>query len=57
MCSRTGGFGTQLAKTLVDDLVFNDARNAVTMVKYLNSSQLLRMRRAAAELTSSLRNA
>ncbi len=36
MCSRTGGFGMQLAKTLVDDLVFNDARNAVTMVKYLN---------------------
>lgn len=35
-CSRTDGFGMHLAKTLVDDLVFNDARNAVTIVKYLN---------------------
>ncbi len=35
-CSRTDGFGMQLAKTLVDDLVFNEARNAVTIVKYLN---------------------
>jgi CheY-like chemotaxis protein/anti-sigma regulatory factor (Ser/Thr protein kinase) len=34
--SRPNGFGIQLAKSLVDELVFNEARNEVAIVKYLN---------------------
>jgi anti-sigma regulatory factor (Ser/Thr protein kinase) len=33
---RPGGYGIQLAKSLVDDLVYNEAHNEVAMVKYLN---------------------
>jgi CheY-like chemotaxis protein len=36
MGSRAEGFGIRLAKSLVDELVFNEARNEVAMVKYLN---------------------
>ena len=34
--SRPEGFGMKLAKTLVDELVYNEAHNEVAMVKYLN---------------------
>jgi len=33
---RPGGFGILLAKSLVDELVYNEAHNEVVMVKYLN---------------------
>jgi CheY-like chemotaxis protein/anti-sigma regulatory factor (Ser/Thr protein kinase) len=33
---RHDGFGIQLAKSLVDELVFNESRNEIAMVKYLN---------------------
>jgi two-component system, OmpR family, response regulator len=33
---RPGGYGIQLAKSLVDELIYNEARNEVVMVKYLN---------------------
>ncbi len=33
---RPEGFGMQLAKTLVDELVYNESHNEVAMVKYLN---------------------
>ena len=33
---RPGGYGIQLAKSLVDELVYNEAHNEVVMVKYLN---------------------
>src|SRR4029077_7298175 len=33
---RPGGYGIQLVKSLVDELVYNEARNEVVMVKYLN---------------------
>jgi len=33
---RPGGYGIQLAKSLVDDLVYNEAHNEVAMIKYLN---------------------
>jgi CheY-like chemotaxis protein len=32
----SAGFGILLARTLVDELVFNESRNEVAMVKYLN---------------------
>jgi CheY-like chemotaxis protein len=34
--ARAEGFGIRLAKSLVDELVFNESRNEVTVVKYLN---------------------
>jgi CheY-like chemotaxis protein len=33
---RPGGYGIQLAKSLMDDLVYNEAHNEVAMIKYLN---------------------
>lgn len=33
---RPGGYGIQLAQSLVDELVYNEAHNEVVMVKYLN---------------------
>jgi CheY-like chemotaxis protein/anti-sigma regulatory factor (Ser/Thr protein kinase) len=33
---RPGGYGIQLVKSLVDELVYNEAHNEVVMVKYLN---------------------
>jgi CheY-like chemotaxis protein/anti-sigma regulatory factor (Ser/Thr protein kinase) len=33
---RPGGYGIELAKSLVDELVYNEAHNEVVMVKYLN---------------------
>lgn len=33
---RPGGFGILLAKSLVDEVVYNEAHNEVVMVKYLN---------------------
>jgi CheY-like chemotaxis protein/anti-sigma regulatory factor (Ser/Thr protein kinase) len=33
---RPDGFGVKLAKSLVDELVFNESRNEVAIVKYLN---------------------
>jgi CheY-like chemotaxis protein/anti-sigma regulatory factor (Ser/Thr protein kinase) len=33
---RPGGYGIQLLKSLVDELVYNEAHNEVVMVKYLN---------------------
>ena len=33
---RPGGFGILLAKSLVDEVVYNQAHNEVVMVKYLN---------------------
>jgi two-component system, OmpR family, response regulator len=33
---RPGGYGIQFAKSLVDELVYNEAHNEVTIVKYLN---------------------
>jgi CheY-like chemotaxis protein/anti-sigma regulatory factor (Ser/Thr protein kinase) len=33
---RPGGFGIQLAKSLVDELVYNEAHNEVAIVKYLS---------------------
>lgn len=33
---RPGGFGIRLAKSLVDELVYNEAHNEVAMIKYLN---------------------
>jgi two-component system, OmpR family, response regulator len=33
---RPGGYGIQLAKSLVDELIYNEARNEVVIVKYLN---------------------
>jgi CheY-like chemotaxis protein/anti-sigma regulatory factor (Ser/Thr protein kinase) len=33
---RPGGYGIQLALSLVDELVYNEAHNEVVMVKYLN---------------------
>ena len=33
---RPGGYGIQLVKWLVDELVYNEAHNEVVMVKYLN---------------------
>jgi CheY-like chemotaxis protein len=33
---RPGGYGIQLARSLVDDLVYNEAHNEVAMIKYLN---------------------
>lgn len=33
---RPGGFGIQLARSLVDELVYNEAHNEVAMVKYLH---------------------
>jgi CheY-like chemotaxis protein/anti-sigma regulatory factor (Ser/Thr protein kinase) len=33
---RPGGYGIRLAKSLVDDLVYNQAHNEVTIFKYLN---------------------
>jgi CheY-like chemotaxis protein/anti-sigma regulatory factor (Ser/Thr protein kinase) len=33
---RPGGFGIRLAKSLVDELVYNEPHNEVVMVKYLN---------------------
>jgi two-component system, OmpR family, response regulator len=33
---RPGGYGIQLAKSLVDELIYNEARNEVVMVKYFN---------------------
>ena len=32
---RPGGYGIQLAKSLVDDLVYNEAHNEVALIKYL----------------------
>jgi CheY-like chemotaxis protein/anti-sigma regulatory factor (Ser/Thr protein kinase) len=34
--TRPDGFGIKLAKSLVDELVFNESRNEVAIVKYLN---------------------
>jgi hypothetical protein len=34
--SRPNGFGIQLVKSLVDELVFNESRTEVAIVKYLN---------------------
>jgi CheY-like chemotaxis protein/anti-sigma regulatory factor (Ser/Thr protein kinase) len=33
---RPGGYGIQLAKSLVDELVYNEAHNEVAIIKYLN---------------------
>lgn len=33
---RPGGYGIRLAKSLMDELVYNEAHNEVAMVKYLN---------------------
>jgi two-component system, OmpR family, response regulator len=33
---RPGGYGIRLAKSLVDELIYNEAHNEVMMVKYLN---------------------
>jgi anti-sigma regulatory factor (Ser/Thr protein kinase) len=33
---RPGGYGILLAKSLVDDLVYNEAHNEVAMIKYLS---------------------
>ncbi len=33
---RPGGYGIRLAKSLVDELVYNEAHNEVAMVKYLH---------------------
>jgi two-component system, OmpR family, response regulator len=33
---RPGGYGIQLAKSQVDELIYNEAHNEVVMVKYLN---------------------
>ena len=33
---RPGGYGILLAKSLMDDLVYNEAHNEVAMIKYLN---------------------
>jgi anti-sigma regulatory factor (Ser/Thr protein kinase) len=33
---RPGGYGIQIAKSLMDELIYNEARNEVVMVKYLN---------------------
>jgi anti-sigma regulatory factor (Ser/Thr protein kinase) len=33
---RPGGYGIQLVKSLVDELVYNEAHNEVVMVKYLS---------------------
>jgi anti-sigma regulatory factor (Ser/Thr protein kinase) len=33
---RPGGYGLLLAKSLVDDLIYNEAHNEVAMIKYLN---------------------
>jgi anti-sigma regulatory factor (Ser/Thr protein kinase) len=35
-CVRPEGFGIKLAKSLMDELVYNEAHNEVAMVKYLN---------------------
>jgi CheY-like chemotaxis protein/anti-sigma regulatory factor (Ser/Thr protein kinase) len=35
-CMRPGGYGIQLVKSLVDELVYNEAHNEVVMVKYLS---------------------
>lgn len=34
--TRPNGFGVKLAKSLVDEVVFNESRNEVAIVKYLN---------------------
>jgi anti-sigma regulatory factor (Ser/Thr protein kinase) len=33
---RPGGYGIRLAKSMVDELVYNEAHNEVAIVKYLN---------------------
>ena len=33
---RPGGFGLMMARTLVDELIYNDAHNEVVFVKYLD---------------------
>jgi anti-sigma regulatory factor (Ser/Thr protein kinase) len=33
---RDGGFGIMIAKKMVDELVYNEQGNEVTLVKYLN---------------------
>jgi anti-sigma regulatory factor (Ser/Thr protein kinase) len=33
---RSGGFGLMLAQAIVDELLYNEARNDVVFVKYLD---------------------
>jgi hypothetical protein len=33
---RPGGFGSLLAKMMVDEIIYNEAQNEVLIVKYLN---------------------
>ena len=35
---RPGGFGLLMTRTLVDELIWNEAHNEVVFVKYLNNS-------------------
>jgi CheY-like chemotaxis protein/anti-sigma regulatory factor (Ser/Thr protein kinase) len=37
---RPGGFGLLMTRTLVDDLIYNEARNEVVFVKYLDQGDL-----------------
>ena len=33
---RPGGFGLAMTRSLVDDLIYNEARNEVLLIKYLD---------------------
>ena len=36
---RPGGFGLAMTRSLVDDLIYNEARNEVMLIKYLDEGE------------------